>query len=244
MKRSLLALGSILLMTFSSRDVRAAEIGRSPIVLQGAGPAGNGDTAYIRVVTERAGKIVATLGLPDSVQFLRVRKMVAEQYFNLNTIYTERDERLKQLKGQQPAPEKNVSDSVKKWVQQDVDAKVEKLHGAYLRQLASALNAQQIDQVKDGMTYGVLQVTYRGYQEELPNLTEAQKAYILTALTEAREHAMDGGTSQEKHAWFGKYKGRINNYLSAQGYDMKKAGEEWQKRRQQGGGTAGGGTTK
>jgi len=28
----------------------------------------------------------------------------------------------------------------------------------------------------------------------------------------------------------GRYKGRINNYLSAQGYDMKKAGQEWQKR--------------
>ena len=29
---------------------------------------------------------------------------------------------------------------------------------------------------------------------------------------------------------FGKYKGRINNYLSAQGYDLKKEGIEWQKR--------------
>ena len=28
---------------------------------------------------------------------------------------------------------------------------------------------------------------------------------------------------QEKHGWFGKYKGRINNYLSKAGYDMKKA---------------------
>ena len=29
---------------------------------------------------------------------------------------------------------------------------------------------------------------------------------------------------------FGKYKGRINNYLSAEGYNVKKEGEEWQKR--------------
>jgi hypothetical protein len=41
---------------------------------------------------------------------------------------------------------------------------------------------------------------------------------------------MDAGSSDEKHKWFGKYKGRINNYLSAAGYDMKKEGEEWQKR--------------
>jgi hypothetical protein len=34
---------------------------------------------------------------------------------------------------------------------------------------------------------------------------------------------MDAGTSKEKHAWFGKYKGKINNYLSAEGYNMKLA---------------------
>lgn len=41
---------------------------------------------------------------------------------------------------------------------------------------------------------------------------------------------MDAGTSKEKHAWFGKYKGRINNYLSAQGYDLNKESDDWHKR--------------
>ena len=214
MKRSLLAPGLVLIAVLSVSATRATPE----------------DTAYIRVVTERAGKIVAALGLPDSSAFLQIRTLVANQYRNLNTIYTERDDRLKQLKSQQPEPDKNTIDSVKKIIQQNVDAKVAQLHGVYLKQLATKLVPQQIDKVKDGMTYSVLEVTYRGYQDELPNLTDEQKAYILANLTEAREHAMDGGTSQEKHAWFGKYKGRINNYLSAQGYDMKKAGEEWQKR--------------
>jgi len=64
----------------------------------------------------------------------------------------------------------------------------------------------------------------------IPGLTELQKKQIKVWLVEAREHAMDAGTSEEKHQWFGKYKGRINNYLSAAGYDMKKEGVEWQKR--------------
>ena len=34
---------------------------------------------------------------------------------------------------------------------------------------------------------------------------------------------MDAGSSDEKHGWFGKYKGRINNRLSADGIDLKKA---------------------
>ena len=53
----------------------------------------------------------------------------------------------------------------------------------------------------------------------------------MTWLVEAREHAMDAESSEKKHGWFGKYKGRINNYLSAAGYDLKKEGEEWEKRR-------------
>jgi mRNA-degrading endonuclease RelE of RelBE toxin-antitoxin system len=80
------------------------------------------------------------------------------------------------------------------------------------------------------MTYKVYPITYTAYQDELPNLTEPQKAKIKAWLIEARENAIDAESSEKKHAWFGKFKGRINNYLSAQGYDMKKEGEEWQKR--------------
>jgi hypothetical protein len=65
----------------------------------------------------------------------------------------------------------------------------------------------------------------------LPNLTPAQQQQIMTWLIEARERAMDAGTSEQKHAVFGKYKGRINNYLSASGIDMKKAEADWKKRR-------------
>jgi Protein of unknown function (DUF3826) len=57
-----------------------------------------------------------------------------------------------------------------------------------------------------------------------------QKTKIYEWLKEAREIAMDAESSDKKHAVFGKYKGRINNYLSAEGYDLKKATEEWQQR--------------
>jgi hypothetical protein len=65
----------------------------------------------------------------------------------------------------------------------------------------------------------------------LPDLTDQQKAQILAWLVEAREKAMDAGSSREKHAWFGKYKGKINNYLSAAGYDLKKADRDLAERR-------------
>jgi len=192
MKVSLLAMG-IALLQFTFSPAYASKT---------AATASYEDTAYIRVITERAGKIVTALGLPDSVTFLRVRTIVANQYRALNAVYTDRDSG--------------------KIVQQNVDEKIAKLHTAYLEKLATELTPQQIDKVKDGMTYGVVQVTYRAYNQQLPNLNDEQKAYILSALIEAREHAMDAESSKKKHEWFGKYKGRINNYLSAQGVSMKK----------------------
>src|ERR1700748_3714011 len=223
MKESLLVLGSALIMVLSVPDPRYHPSAASPL------PAYE-DSTYIRVITERAGKIAATLGLPDSAAFLRVRTIIANPYYVLNTVYTERDDPLKSLRARQPPPDKATADSLKKNIQQDADNKISPLHSAYLAKLATELNPQQVDKVKDGMTYSVLEVTLHGYEEELPNLTEEQKARILSDLTEAREHAMDAESSEKKHAWFGKYKGRINNYLSSQGIDMKKAGEEWEKR--------------
>jgi hypothetical protein len=49
----------------------------------------------------------------------------------------------------------------------------------------------------------------------------------MDLLKEAREEAMDGGSSQEKDAVFGRYKGKINNYLSKQGHNVKQAYQDW-----------------
>jgi len=104
------------------------------------------------------------------------------------------------------------------------------LHKSYEKQLKKKLSSEQVESVKNGMTYNVFPNTYKAYQEMMPDLTVEQKKQIFDYLFEAREHAMDAESSEKKHAWFGKYKGRINNYLSAQGIDMKKMSSEWEAR--------------
>ena len=42
--------------------------------------------------------------------------------------------------------------------------------------------------------------------------------------------AVDGVSAEEKTAVFNKYKGRINNFLSKEGYDLKKASTDWNAR--------------
>lgn len=184
--------------------------------------------AYIKVITQRADKIAAVLDINDAVKQEKVRDIIRDQYSSLNDIYTQRDANVKAIK--QASTDKTLTEASIKEEAAKTDAKLAKLHKKYIAKLSARLTDKQVDEVKNGMTYGVLPLTYKAYQEQILTLNEEQKKQILTWLTEAREHAMDAESSDKKHAWFGKYKGRINNYLSAAGYDLRKEGEEWQKR--------------
>jgi hypothetical protein len=186
------------------------------------------DPEYVKVTNERAQKIVDDLKLKSKEDQLAVRDIIAEQYRSLSKIQEARDAKIAEIK-------KNTTDKAKQEkatekLKNSTDKKILSLHKSYLNKLSKKLTNSQIVQVKDGMTYGVLPITVLGYNDMLPNLTDAQKKYIYDALVEAREHAMDAGSSKEKHAWFGKYKGRINNYLSKEGYDLNKESTDWHKR--------------
>ncbi len=184
------------------------------------------EAAYMKVVTERAAKIVVALNIDDTAKFARVRTIIAYQYRDLNNIHEERNATVKVLR-EQGGEDK---DAKLKETENDADVKLYNLHCAYIAKLSSELTPEQVEKVKDGMTYGRAPRDYKAFCDMIPSLTDDQKRYIYTAIYEAREHAMDAESSDKKHAWFGKYRGRINNYLSAQGYDLNKEREESNKR--------------
>ena len=99
-----------------------------------------------------------------------------------------------------------------------------------MAKLSLYLDDAQIELVKDGITMGVVPKTYDATLDMIPSLTEEEKAQIMAWLKEARELALDAESSKKKHEAFGKYKGRINNYLVKRGYDLKKERDEWYKR--------------
>lgn len=188
------------------------------------------DTAYIRVVNERAAKIVATLDIKDPSTFSKVQAIIAQQYQHLNQIHDASKAVAAGIKQSTSLSKEAIADALKK-EEEAKEAKLLQAHNAYLTALKTVLNDEQVEKVKDGMTYGVLPKTYVAFQEMIPSLTEAQKKQIYAWLLEARDHAMDAESSDKKHWWFGKYKGKINNYLSAQGYDLKKETAAWAERR-------------
>ena len=179
------------------------------------------DPGYAATARPRAEKIVVTLALADSAQASRVRDLVAGQYQALHDLHARRDAALASAGADESAQ-----------VRAETGKDLARLHSAFLRALGDELAQDQIDRIKDGMTYGVMPVTLRVYHDMFPRLTAEQRERIRSWLEDAREEAMDAGTSREKHAVFGRYKGRINNFLSAAGYDLKQAERDLARRRQ------------
>jgi hypothetical protein len=167
------------------------------------------DPQYVSTIQGRASKIAATLGI-DGPRRSNVENIIANHYFLINDIDTKY------------ASDKNAH-----------DAELYKHHFAFAADLANYIPDSLIEKVKDGLTYGVVPKTYQAHLEMIPSLKEEEKLQILNWLKEAREFAIDAGDSKAKHGWFGKYKGRINNWLSKRGYDLKAEREAWYKRIEQ-----------
>jgi hypothetical protein len=167
------------------------------------------DPQYVETIKGRAQKIVDALGLTDAQQAENVRNIIANRYFLLNDIHSKYD---------------------KKTQQEALYAELYQHHFELASALSLYLTDEQIDAVKDGMTYGRLKRDYQAQLDMIPSLTEEEKAQILVWLKEAREYAMDAADSKGKHFWFDKYRGRTNNWLSARGYDLKKERDAWMKR--------------
>ena len=166
------------------------------------------DSSDVQNIVNRSQKIVDGLQLDDKKTARNVRNIIANRYFLLNDIHSKYD----------------------KTQQEALDAELYKHHFELASALALYLNDDQIDAVKDGMTFGRLKRDYQATQDMIPSLSDFEKQQILIWLKEAREYAMDAADSKGKHFWFDKYRGRTNNWLSARGYDLKKERDDWMKR--------------
>lgn len=184
------------------------------------------DPGYVETILKRSQKIVDKLELKDKAQAEAVLHIIANRYFELNDIYEARDQKLKEAKELEGEMKQLKSDLAK----YECDSKLYRSHFAFPATLGIYLDDEQVTAVIDGMTYGVVKVTYDSHVDMIPSLTEEEKTQLMAWLVEARELAVDAENSNKKHGVFGKYKGRINNYLSKRGYDLKAEREAWYKR--------------
>lgn len=214
------------LVTFLSFYILSLTFYISPLCAQEKLNAEGRDTAYVRTILTRADKNIAALEVSDSIH-AAVRTIVANRYFELNDIYAERDTAIAVAKRTLTGDEKNHAIDA---ARAQCDSRLYRSHFALPARLGMYLTDQQVEQVKDGITMGVVKVTYDATIDMIPTLTPEERHQILLWLREARELALDAESSKKKHEVFGKYKGRINNYLSARGYDLVKEREAWYER--------------
>lgn len=189
------------------------------------------DAVLDPVLLQRGTRIVAALDLSDSTKAARVSELVARHYANLRPIHDERDAAIAAAKVPGAHPDAASRDAAIEAARDLALGRQAAVQYAFTGALAAELTAEQVNAIKDGLTYGVLPNTYKVYLEMLPDLNETQRSKIYAWLYEAREYAMNAGSSDEKHGWFGKYKGRINNYLSTFNIDMKAAERSMFERR-------------
>ena len=186
------------------------------------------DSAYVESIIKRSQKIVDGLQLDDQKTARNVRNIIANRYFLLNDIHEACDKKKQYAKDsiQGKGHRQRIIESAER----RRDAELYKHHFELQSALALYLNDEQIEAVKNGMTFNRLQRDYQATQDMIPTLSDFEKQQILIWLKEAREYAMDAADSKGKHFWFDKYRGRTNNWLSARGYDLKKERDAWMKR--------------
>ena len=191
------------------------------------------DPKYVETIMQRSKKVTDALKITDTEKGKEVLNIVANRYFKLNDIYSERDSIkavAKTLTGNDKKQKMEYAEMLK-------DQKLYKSHFGFIADLSVYLSEKEVETVKDVLTYNVVNVTYKAQCDMIPSLKLEEKVQILAWLKEAREYAMDAESSKKKHEAFGKYKGRINNWLSKRGYDLTKEREEWAKRVKARGGT-------
>ncbi len=171
-------------------------------------------TCWTGAPSKRLGKVRRSSSMPRSADLARFA----------------RDAKVREIQSDQGV-EKDARAGRIEAERASTDAAASSLNDRFLAGLARDLAPAQVETVKDKMTYHKLQVTYNGYLEMLPRLTSEQKQVVFDMLKQARDEAVYAGSAEEKTAIFGRYKGRVNNYLSSEGYDLKLASKEWAERR-------------
>lgn len=175
--------------------------------------------------------VFAALNLADPAKAAKVCDSLAAWFKALRVWHAEHDAQIKPL-----WKEFNAARSAQNAT--NANAALAKIDGVYATftpqhekfnsDLAAALTPEQVATVKDVLTVNKVDVTYDGYLQIFPKLTDAQKAVVRQNLEAAREQAIDCEAMTEKSAFFKKYKLKIEDeYLTAQGCNPQQARKDF-----------------
>ena len=179
-----------------------------------------------KTIEKHAKPILDALNLNNAEKEAKVQSIVGDYFKALDAWHAGNDAQIKALW-------KEFNSARGKQDETNADAALAKIDGAYasfkpqhdkfLSSLSIVLTPEQVETIKDVLTVNKVKVTFNAYGQIFHGLTEAQNAFILKNLKQAREEAINAKAMTEKSSFFKKYKIKIEAYLTAQGYDVKQS---------------------
>jgi hypothetical protein len=176
------------------------------------------EALYTTSIEGRTLDILKPLALTNSVASNAVHDLIIAQY----RVMRSRDEL---INAKLDAMGKDINYANRAG---ELQAESQLLHQHFIAELTKLVPPEDIEKIKDKMTYNKVKITYDAYNNIVPNLTDSDKAKIMELLKAAREKAIDGGSASEKSDIFQEYKNQINDYLNAHGHDVDKAYKDWE----------------
>src|SRR5262249_5158086 len=110
---------------------------------------------YTKAIEGRTAEILKILALSDTHKASNVHDIIIAQYRALNAWHDANDAKLKAARSDTNAVAQ-------------IHSSLKGIHDQFLGRLAEDLTPDQVDQVKDKMTYGKVQFTYNGYVTQYP----------------------------------------------------------------------------
>lgn len=178
---------------------------------------------------QKTAKVMDKLLLANDSIRENIQIVITNRYLELREIHLNYDERNKTIEARGLPKEVEAEELERSYYQYNSD--LYRSRFGYEAWLSFYLNDKQVETIKDAMTYNLFHIRYDDFMDLLPNLTGADKNRVYHWLVEAREFSMDFETPRKMRQMFTKYRGRINNYLSSRGYDLRKATEEQEARK-------------
>lgn len=195
--------------------VTAVAMATAMFVLAGGALAQQADAEeeYRQTIRKRSADIVARLQLGDPDKEQKVQKILEDHYPKLRDWHDANLGRIKDLEKQaaqaSSAGDATRADELKAQIAQ-VKQTLRPLHDGFLERLGQVLTPDQVDGVKDQMTYNLANLRMETIAKAKLGLTPDQERQIREILLAAREEAMDAGSAEEKHAAFRRAMGRVN----------------------------------
>lgn len=197
------------------RQALLALVLASPLALPAADlaePVPAEDPAFAPVAKQRTEGIMKELEFGDADRVARVRRLVRN--FMVDT--------------------KNINEGSKV----PDDRKRSRLEQARAT-LYAGFDAEKLDDaqrlaIKNGLSANHYRINYDAFLNLVPDLTEEQKQYIHEQLADVCDEAILLNSGSAKGELFIDRRGRINNYLSKEGYDLKALSKERNERMKRG----------